>query len=223
MPLPEGSERSPTAETMTPNPGPTSTATLSATPPPGSALISVSLGTNCRTGPGRAYKKVGALLVNETVQVLAGEPAGHFWYIQNPDHAGEYCWVTGQYATVSDNTSALPVYTPPPTITPDPSGTPDTLRKVQAGGSSMVEKIFESPDTGAKVVGYVHDGELVRLLPEPLNPRGRRYLRAGEFNYIETAGGLQGWVRDYSSKGPEGFPILVPPEEWEPQAERKVG
>ena len=114
------------AATLTPSPLPppsatptlTLTPTMTLTPTPSTPMISVSVNTNCRTGPGDAYDRVGALLVGETAEVLARDPYGLFWYIPNPDRPGGFCWVWGQYATITGDTSSLPVFTPPPTPTP---------------------------------------------------------------------------------------------------------
>jgi len=109
--------------TLTPSPLPTATPlpTMTLTPTPSTPHISVSVNTNCRTGPGDAYDRVGALLVGETAEVLARDPYGLFWYIPNPDNPGGKCWVWGQYATITGETSSLPVFTPPPTPTPAPA------------------------------------------------------------------------------------------------------
>lgn len=110
--------------TATSIPTQTETATLTPSPIPYYTptslvpMISVSVPTNCRTGPGLPYDRVGALLVGETVQVYAVDPTGQFWYIQNPDDASEFCWVWGHYATLIGVTAFLPVYTPAPTPTP---------------------------------------------------------------------------------------------------------
>ena len=48
-------------------------------------MISVSVPTNCRSGPGKAYPIEGALLVGEVAQVLGDDPTGNYWYIPNPD------------------------------------------------------------------------------------------------------------------------------------------
>jgi hypothetical protein len=120
---------SPGEPTFTPAP-PTLTPTATLTPLPIFSvtplipMISVSVPTNCRVGPGKAYRMVGALLVGETVQVYARDPAGDYWYIRNPDSPSEYCWVWGGYATLSGITIVLPVYTPPPTPTPTFTATP---------------------------------------------------------------------------------------------------
>ena len=118
----EGAEPQPqsteTPAPPTPSPTPSLTPTITLTPTPSTPMVSVSVNTNCRTGPGDAYDRVGALLVGETAEVLARDPYGLFWYIPNPDKPGGKCWVWGQYATVTGDTSSLPVFTPPPTPTP---------------------------------------------------------------------------------------------------------
>ena len=125
------------APTGTPTPSPTlsPTPTLTLTPTPSTPMISVSVNTNCRTGPGDAYDRVGALLVGETAEVLARDPYGQFWYIPNPDRPGSKCWVWGQYATVTGDTSSLPVFTPPPTPTPAANFAITGLGHVVCGGA----------------------------------------------------------------------------------------
>lgn len=92
------------------SPAPDFTATLE-TP-----MISVSVDTNCRTGPGAIFERVGILLVGEIAEIVGREPKGEFWYIRNPDAADgvEFCWVWGEYATVSGNTLPLLYLSPPP-------------------------------------------------------------------------------------------------------------
>lgn len=111
--------------TFTPEP-PTLTPTVTLTPTPVFTvtplvpLISVSVATNCRVGPGRVYNRVGALLVGETAEVTGRDPTGNYWYIRNPDSSNGFCWLWGEYATLSGNFAALPMFTPPPTPTPAP-------------------------------------------------------------------------------------------------------
>jgi hypothetical protein len=86
-------------------------------------MVSVSVNTNCRTGPGQAYDLIGMLLVGETANVVARSDSGTYVVIENPDKAGN-CWLWLQYATVTGNNSSLPVMTPPPSPTPSPTPTP---------------------------------------------------------------------------------------------------
>ena len=102
----------------------TPTATLSPTPvfsaTPVVPQIRVSVPTNCRVGPGRVYDRVGALLLGEVAEVVGRNPESNYWLIRNPRSDG-FCWLWGEYATLTGNLSVLPVYTPPPTPTPTPN------------------------------------------------------------------------------------------------------
>lgn len=84
-------------------------------------MISVTVDTNCRVGPGKAYDYVGGLFIGQTAEVYGKNPGGDYYYIRLPENPNIYCWVTGQYATLTGNTSVLPVFTPPPTPTPVPN------------------------------------------------------------------------------------------------------
>lgn len=111
--------------TSTPEvPSATPSATLSPTPiftaTPVVPLISVSVATNCRVGPGRVYDRVGALLVGQTAEVIGRNQLSNYWYIREPTR-NVTCWLWGEYATVTGNFAALPVFTPPPTPTPMPA------------------------------------------------------------------------------------------------------
>jgi hypothetical protein len=72
-------------------------------------------------GPGRAYDRVGALLVGQVSEVVGRDYTGNYWYIRNPNQNGGLCWLWGEYATVTGNWAVLPQYTPPPTPTPMPA------------------------------------------------------------------------------------------------------
>jgi hypothetical protein len=124
--------------TETPTPMVPSTAT------PAAPMISVSVATNCRSGPGKIYDYLGALLVGQTVEIYAREVTGNYWYIRNPEATEEeYCWIWGNYATIAGDVSVLPVYTPPPTptatLTSVASITPTiTITRPPPSGASFV-------------------------------------------------------------------------------------
>jgi hypothetical protein len=119
MTAPPTSSFTPPAETFTPSP--TLSPTLSFTATASVPLVSVSVDTNCRVGPGRIYDYVGGLLVGQTAEVHGKNSSNNYWYIRLPENPSIFCWVTGQYATIVGNTALLPVFTPPPTPTPLPS------------------------------------------------------------------------------------------------------
>lgn len=95
------------------------------TPTSSTPMVSVSVDTNCRTGPGTAYDSVGALLVGQSAEVVGKYSSANWWIIQNPNEPGS-CWIWGQYASVTGDTSSLPEMTPPPlpTATHEPAATP---------------------------------------------------------------------------------------------------
>lgn len=109
---------------------PQATATLEFTPTlvptftPSVPQVTVSTATNCRTGPGQVYDLLDALLVGQTREVV-GKNSGvpNYWVIKRLNGSGT-CWLWGQYATVTGNTSNLPEYPVPPTPTPKATNTP---------------------------------------------------------------------------------------------------
>ena len=103
-----------TPETPTATLEPTLSVTPDYTATPSVPTISVSEDTNCRTGPGKLYERVGILLVGETADIVGLEPRGEYWLIRNPDEGPEFCWVWGEYATISGNTYTLLISTAPP-------------------------------------------------------------------------------------------------------------
>ena len=119
-PLATSTPEAPSATpSVTPSPTPIFTATSTV------PQISVSVATNCRVGPGRVYDRVGALLVGQVAEVVGRNQNGDYWYIRNPNNSNGFCWLWGEYATVSGNFAALPVFTPPPTPTPMPAFEPE--------------------------------------------------------------------------------------------------
>lgn len=103
--------------TQTIQPTITLTPTFTLTPTESKPMVSVSVDTNCRTGPGKIYDWIGALLVGEVAEVVGKTADGQYWVIKNPDKAGE-CWLWSNYASVTGPTANLVEYTPPPTPTP---------------------------------------------------------------------------------------------------------
>jgi hypothetical protein len=133
----------PTFTPVPPLPSFTPSATLSPIPLFTSTFtvpyISVSVATNCRTGPGKVYERVGALLVGEVAEVFGRTANGEYWYIRNPRNSNGFCWLWGQYATLTGNFAALPVFTPPPTPTPMPDFTAVFTRPERCNNSWWVD------------------------------------------------------------------------------------
>lgn len=99
------------------------TATPQLTGTPTVPEVTVSVNTNCRTGPGVAYQIIGALVIGQKGIVVGKNSATGYWIINNPGSTGT-CWLFPQYATVSGNTANLQEYSIPPTPTPTFTSTP---------------------------------------------------------------------------------------------------
>jgi uncharacterized protein YgiM (DUF1202 family) len=95
------------------------------TPTKEAPMVSVSVNTNCRAGPSTAYDNLGALTVGQSAEVVGKYTPANWWIIQNPSGSGT-CWIWGQYASVTGDTSSLPEMTPPPPPTPthEPTAVP---------------------------------------------------------------------------------------------------
>ena len=102
------------------------TPTIALTATPSIPMVSVSEDTNCRTGPGKVYDRIGALMTNETAEVVGKNTPSNYWIIKNPDRNGT-CWLWGHYATVVGNTANLQEYAVPPTPTPSIPNAPSNL------------------------------------------------------------------------------------------------
>jgi hypothetical protein len=112
--------------TFTPEPletaTPEFTSTPGNTPTPSVPTVSVSVNTNCRTGPSTQYDLIGGLNVGQTAEVVGKSTSTNYWIIRTS--GGGTCWLWGNYATVSGNVAGLPEYQIPPTPTPTKTATP---------------------------------------------------------------------------------------------------
>ncbi len=115
----QGQQQQPPTFTHTPSLTPEPTFTPTSSVP----IVSVSVDTNCRFGPGKPFELLGALLVGEQTEIIARDPSNVYWYVKNPD-AGGFCWLWGYYATTTGDIASLPVFTPMPTPTFTPTPTP---------------------------------------------------------------------------------------------------
>ena len=86
-------------------------------PASGAPTLTVSIATNCRTGPGQAYSSIYGLPVDVSAEVVGKNTSTNYWIIKIPNGGGT-CWLWGQYATVTGDTSGLQNVAIPPTPTP---------------------------------------------------------------------------------------------------------
>ncbi len=96
---------------------------------PSVTTVTVSQNTNCRKGPGTQYDANGALLIGQIAEVVGKNSASNYWIIKIPGNASGTCWLWGQYATVSGDTSALAEATVPPTPIVLPPAAPSNFKR----------------------------------------------------------------------------------------------
>ena len=85
---------------------------------PSGPTINASVNTNCRAGPSADYKVLGYLLKNQVSEVRGRDNLQIWWYIENPEKSGEYCWVWGETTQIQGDISGLPIITPSPPPAP---------------------------------------------------------------------------------------------------------
>ena len=97
--------------------------TLVSTLAPSVPMVTVSVDTNCRTGPGANFGYLSALLVGEQAEVVGKYTFTNpgYWIIKKGPVT---CWLWGKYATVQGDTNALPEIAPPPSPTPSQTPSP---------------------------------------------------------------------------------------------------
>ena len=105
---------------------PAPTATIALTSTPSVTTLTVSADTNCRSGPSKDYDYLGALLINQSAEVVGKNTITGYWIIKNPERGGN-CWLWGRYATVTGDTSKLQEFSIPPTPTPTAPEAPKGL------------------------------------------------------------------------------------------------
>ncbi|MBG0786145.1 MAG: SH3 domain-containing protein [Anaerolineaceae bacterium] len=79
--------------------------------PPGVTSLTVSVDTNCRSGPGLGYQIVDGVFVGQTVEVLGKDASGAYYIVKSPQ--GYTCWLWSHYATLNGDPNTLTVMTPP--------------------------------------------------------------------------------------------------------------
>ena len=105
---------------------PAPTATIALTSTQSVTTLTVSADTNCRSGPSKDYDYLGALLINQSAEVVGKNTITGYWIIKNPERGGN-CWLWGKYATVAGDTSKLQEFSIPPTPTPTAPEAPKGL------------------------------------------------------------------------------------------------
>ena len=156
------------APSATPAP-PTETPTITPTFTPSVPMVSVSSATNCRTGNASFFDWLYTMNPGDTAEVVGKNTASGYWIIKYP---GGQCWLWGQYATVTGDTSGLPEFPAPPTPTPSIPAAPTNFKgsvscsPIPATLTLAVHVTLTWTDVAANEDGYhiYRDGTLLATL-----------------------------------------------------------
>jgi hypothetical protein len=117
----EPTQTAPATETLVAESPTAATPTEAVTGTPTVPMASVSVATNCRSGPSTAYEILWSLLPGQFAEVVGKNASLNYWIVK---YAGGTCWLWGQYATIAGNTSGLPEWPVPATPTPSVPAAP---------------------------------------------------------------------------------------------------
>lgn len=104
--------------TPAPTDTPAATATPADTATPTIPMAHVNQNTNCRTGPGTVYDLRYTAGAGSNLTIVGRTTISDYVIVNDPNHAGQTCWLWLRYVDVSGDISGLPLSTPPPTPTP---------------------------------------------------------------------------------------------------------
>ena len=93
---------------------------------PKTPTVTVSVNTNCRSGPNTNYDLLGIMMVGEKADVVGRSTLADTMIIKLPSNTAITCWLWAQNATVVGDMSGLPVIPIPPTPTPKFTATAQT-------------------------------------------------------------------------------------------------
>ena len=123
-------------------------------PATGAVTVTVSVATNCRSGPGQSFASLYGMPVGQVAKVVAKNTTTGYWIIEIPGQSGKTCWLWGQYATVTGDTATLnnvvtptSVATLKPTTTTTPTITATTASGAIAGCTDSTASNYNSAAT----------------------------------------------------------------------------
>lgn len=136
-------------------------------PATGDVTVTVSVATNCRTGPGQNFASVYGMPVGQVAKVVAKNSYSGYWIIEIPGQNGQTCWLWGQYATINGDTAGLKdvvtptsVATQKPTATKTPSASA-TATSTTAAGAPAVAGCTDPAASNYNSAATVNDGSCI--------------------------------------------------------------
>jgi len=118
---------------------------------PSGIEVSVTSATNCRTGPSQAFDLVFTANPGQTFKVVGKNSPNNYWIIDDP--AGTTCWLWGQYAALTGDTSTLPEFPPPATPIAKSTNTPKATKTPKPSPTTALTSTPASPNYPTNFVG----------------------------------------------------------------------
>ncbi len=70
-------------------------------------------GVHCRYGPGKEWEAVSAVPAGTTVEILGRVSETTWWYVTDPLHEGDACWVAFDVMDTAGDLRIIPIVEPP--------------------------------------------------------------------------------------------------------------
>ena len=71
---------------------------------------------NCRYGPALGWEAVGALLPGQKAAIEGRNSNNTWWYVEDPQNVGGFCWVAMSVTDAAGNTAAVPIVGAPTAV-----------------------------------------------------------------------------------------------------------
>ncbi len=113
-----------------------------------------AVNVNCRSGPDVAYDAVSAVLFGTSAEVTGRSADSSWWYVQDPQNSGAFCWVAASVVTISGPTGGIPVVPPPAPIANKVTVDVSLPSTVTCGGPNPVQFSGTISTNGAATVQY---------------------------------------------------------------------
>lgn len=115
------------AQNPTSTPTPQAANTSSVTSTPEKVTITLTRDAYCRKGIFSQSPSNTMFSAGQALEVIARDPTSQSYFVIDPNHTQQKCWVWGEFVTIEGAPEALPVFTsvPLPTNTPTPTPAPD--------------------------------------------------------------------------------------------------
>jgi hypothetical protein len=132
----------------------------------GTAKLTVTDNTNCRSGPGTNYSRVTTIPGGTTVNIVARYATGDFWIVTPADGSAN-CWVQADLGTVTGDTTILPKVTPVPSENKDAPERPGSLYYEYSCPFGNLSTVLTWADKADDETGYrvYRDNQLIAELP----------------------------------------------------------